>query len=170
VSNGAAGASPGLVLGIGIIGLVLAGGAWAWFSYQQRSRGYEEGSICARELQNRSGWWTAFFLGTTSYDPKDPDGSTRKTAEAIMRAENANRDEFVAIVDRVDFAQRTGIAREVICLPDPQARGVAWPFEEFKRYDDTLKSRLKADGEVCRVSFEKDIIRHLSERYPCARA
>jgi len=153
--------SPGLAATVALLALVLAGGAWGWFSYQQKKAGFEEGSICQRELQNRRDWWTTLFL---TYDPQvDPS----RRAEAMYKVENANRDEFVAMIGKVDFAHRTGIGRDAICLPDPKTRDRLWSFEEFEAYNAFLKARLNANADLCRKSFEKDVIEYLAAKFPC---
>jgi hypothetical protein len=106
---------------------------------------------------------------SASSHPEDSQAISRRVAESIYKIENRNRDEFVGIIDKVDFARRTGIGRDAICLPDPKTRDRLWSFEEFKAYDASLTARLKADPDLCRKSFENDIVEYLAAKFPCGR-
>ncbi len=163
MSSGSSNRFP-LVVGAIIAVIMLA--AWGWYTYQEKKTGFEEGSIGERKLANTRDVWV---LGGAAYDPNHPEAMSSKLAEIRYKIEHRNRDDFAAIIDKVDFARRTGISRDVICLPDPKTRNLLWSFKEFEAYDTALQARLKADADLYQKNFEKDVVEHLEAKFPCGK-
>jgi hypothetical protein len=157
------------LLGVVVLLGLLAGGAHLWFSHKERKSGFEEGSICQRQLRSERDLWTSGLIGIFAYDQKDPQLAARRHNEDMFKIEHADELEFVEIIQKIDFARRTGIARDTICLPDPKRRENVWPLEEYKTYDASLRARLQTDASVCHKTFEADVVEYLAGKFPCAR-
>jgi hypothetical protein len=151
-----------------VLALCAAGlGSALWFYRGGKEEGCEPRSICEREWAQRTTWWLGFFTPSAGGTQSEREAHTKKLAETMAKAQHADRDDFVGIIQKIDFARRAGVLKDgSVCLPEPH--DLSWSNDEYDAYSTDLAQRMAKDRDKTRhASFELDVVNYLRSKHPC---
>jgi hypothetical protein len=142
-------------------------GAVVYASHAMRAGGYDAASVCGHMTQNSLQSWMAFFNAPTPNASGEMSKTTQEYQKGLIEAQNASRNDFIAVLTAVLTAEKTGIVKDgLLCVPqDVLAANTALP----DAYAADVATRIKADPSTCKADYETDAVRFLERRYPCAR-